>query len=445
MPAQATSTPTQAATAPPQATAATQATTAPAQSASQISGQAVNLELWHDDWGELYNKLMTKIGDDFTKENPRITVKWTFNAQNRDKLLTAYAAGTGPDIAEITVYGGQCAAFMDRGLFKALDDYWKTAGITPDKFIPSFAKICQYKGKILLEPGGADYQAVWYNKALLKAAGIEEPPKTWDEFAQQAVKLTKKDANGNIQQFGWAPGSLDLIVMSFGGSWMNEDNTQVTANSPENLRAAEWMANLAKQIDASKVRNFVSGQPGLYQGGNPFATGKQGFIFDGFWTYDALDKYAPRIDYVIVPQPTVSGKADETKNYPIEGWGWGVSSHGKNPDAAWQVTKYAMYDQAARMGAETLNWPTPLAAQAEFKDLLLKSISQNDRYVPYHHVFEEGYRSGTKFFPISVISPKYADEIARTSDAIILGKASPKEALDQLQKLMEDELAKSKS
>ena len=60
-------------------------------------------------------------------------------------------------------------------------------------------------------PEKVDNRVLFYNKDLLKRAGYVDgkgearPPKTWDELADMAVKLTERDSSGAIKRLGFAP------------------------------------------------------------------------------------------------------------------------------------------------------------------------------------------------------------------------------------------------
>jgi len=54
---------------------------------------------------------------------------------------------------------------------------------------------CTYQGKQYCYPIGTNSVGLFYNKAMLKAAGLQ-PPTTWDELAADAKKLTKPPVYG---------------------------------------------------------------------------------------------------------------------------------------------------------------------------------------------------------------------------------------------------------
>ena len=45
------------------------------------------------------------------------------------------------------------------------------------------------------------------------------------------------------------------------------------------------------------------GQTGM----NPFWTGKVGFVFDGNWILNDLDKYKPTFEWGVAPMPSAEG------------------------------------------------------------------------------------------------------------------------------------------
>ncbi len=62
-------------------------------------------------------------------------------------------------------------------------------------------------GKLYFFPTNWNNVVVFYNKDLFDAAGIPYPKKswTWSEFLDAAQKLTKRDASGQVTQYGMRP------------------------------------------------------------------------------------------------------------------------------------------------------------------------------------------------------------------------------------------------
>lgn len=75
-----------------------------------------------------------------------------------------------------------------------------------DNHFISMVKDSQLNGKYYAQPTAVRTLALFWNKDLFKAVGLDPdtPPATWDEVLTDAQKLTKRDAQGNLQQEGYA-------------------------------------------------------------------------------------------------------------------------------------------------------------------------------------------------------------------------------------------------
>jgi multiple sugar transport system substrate-binding protein len=121
-----------------------------------------------------------------------------------------------------------------------------------------------YEDKVYAVPKDSDDPALYYNKDLFDAAGLEYPAPdvenawTWDEFVEVAKQLTL-DRSGNnasnpnfnpedIGQYGidfqrWWGGWMTAIYMG-GNDFANEDGTALTINEPDAVDALQKFQDL---------------------------------------------------------------------------------------------------------------------------------------------------------------------------------------------------------
>ncbi len=96
---------------------------------------------------------------------------------------------------------------------------------------------------------------LFYNKAMLKAAGFDGPPKTWDELANvYAPKLTDKQkgvygyalqsARGETQ----TADAFARFMWPWGGSFINIANKTVEVNNPKAVAGIEFRHSLLKSM-----------------------------------------------------------------------------------------------------------------------------------------------------------------------------------------------------
>jgi len=429
----------------PAATPTAQVVVPPATAAGGAA-PPVTIEVLWENWGELFNKKMSSIGDAFTKDAaPNITVKWDFAENNKEKLLASVAAGTPPD-ATITSYI-ENATYAAKGTFMPLDDLLAEAGLGQKDFVPGMWDTSIWEGKLYAIPGGADAKFLVYSKDVYRDAGLdpEAPPKTVDEFREHALKILKKDAQGNIERLGYAPIATDMRywVPLWGGDWYDPATKKVTANSPKVVEAWQWVLDYANEIGLDKVTAWMDANPGIQSEASPFCVKKEAFFSDGWWVYDTLDTFAPKIDYGVAAWPTLHGIPEERKNWVIQGWMLAIPKGSKHVNEAWQFIKYGFVDQAWAMACRSLNGISVPGQMAQMSKCVKEEIlGTTNRMVPYFDIYNEMLSLGTKHWPVMTASAFYWDEMKRIYDFVIRGQKQVKEALDELTESVQKELDK---
>ncbi len=402
----------------------------------------VTLNVWWEDWGQVYNDLMKPIGNSYMEENPNITVEWSFQPQWREKFLTAIAAGTAPDAT--MVRPNDLIGLALDGTFLPLDAYFVQTGLKRTDFITAMYDSCLWDGKLYALPGGADFNDIYYNKDVFKDVGLdpEQPPVTLGELVEQSLMILKVDNTGAIERLGWSPGSGDLswLMPLFGGSLYDIPNRKITANDPKNVECLEWVKAYVDQLDVNQLAAFNQSLPDFWSPGNSFASKRTAFRWDGYWTYETLDQYAPDIQYGICFTPTMNGKLEERVNYFVTGWLVGIPSQVKQADQGWAFLKYGWVDQAWKMGCETLNGCCVLAEMDTYQECVMDKLGPDNRMTPYFHIFTEHGKAATRFAPPTPVTTKYMDELGRVYDYVMRGEKTAKAALDELTDTIQSEL-----
>jgi len=120
----------------------------------------------------------------------------------------------------------------------------------------------------------------------------------------------------------------------------------VTADHPGNVAALNWLKSYVAELDPNQLAAFTGSLPDFWSPGNSFASMKSAFYFSGYWTYDAMNQFAPEVDYGVSFWPTLKGTPEERANYVIDGWMVGIPTGAKQAAAAWDFLKYAFVDNA---------------------------------------------------------------------------------------------------
>jgi len=214
------------------------------------AAQAVEIEYWQYVF-ETRVKAMDELIANFEKANPDIKVKQTTfpYADYQTRVVAANMGGKGPDVMQL--FYGWLDKFVAGKLLQPLPtDMFPHDKIESDFFpiVTAMKRGENYYGL----PTAVRSLALFYNKKLLKDAGIETPPKTLDEFVKAGIATTKRDAAGNLivagttldmagQDHQWW---REILVRQYGGAPYSDDNKKVTYNSEAGVKALKFYTDL---------------------------------------------------------------------------------------------------------------------------------------------------------------------------------------------------------
>ena len=169
------------------------------------------------------------------------------------KLDASLIAGTQPDIVQGPV--SEVSRYVPLGAVSAIDDYL-TADDKKD-ILPIIVKESTFNGKDYLWPWRLAFGGgVWLNATLWKAHGVgdllptnETRDWSFDDFLK-GLKATTVTSGNSTSLYGIVMAadvtvySLNQFLLSSGASLYNDDESKFTLNSPEGVKALEWLLAL---------------------------------------------------------------------------------------------------------------------------------------------------------------------------------------------------------
>ena len=235
----------------------------------EITGP-VTLTLWHALTSDPQKGALEAAVKKFNETNGKgITVQAVVQGnytQLYQKTLGAIQAGALPELAH--AYESFVADYTKADVVVDLDPYVnsKKNGLDQaskdDIYKPYFDtnRFAQYGNKLLSFPFTKSLAVMYTNLDVLKANGISAAPKTWDEWEQDVMKTTKKDASGKTTQYGYA-GTTDAsyfnaMVLARGGKIMNDDNKTVAWAGAQGLATLQMLKRLYDGGYAYTPTNF---------------------------------------------------------------------------------------------------------------------------------------------------------------------------------------------
>jgi len=418
------------------ATAAACSSQTPAASTSSASGE-VTYWLWDSNQQPVYQK----VADAFHAANPNITVKITQYSWDDywTNVTNGFVANTAPDV--FTNHLSKYPEFVTQGQLLALDDALKADGVKTDIYQKGLADLwVGQDGKRYGLPKDFDTVSIFYNKDLVKAAGVAEADLatlTWNPtdggtYEKTIAHLTVDNSGKRGDEAGFDKSKVKVYGLGLdGGSgggngqtqwsmytgttgWTVTDKnpwgTHYNYDKPEFQNTMTWMRSLIEKGYMPSLES-VTGQSSA----DIFGAGKFAMITNGSWMINQMFGYKG-INTGLAPVPTgPNGKRSSMYN----GLADSVWAGSKNQSAAIKWVEYLGSAAAQNIvGASGVVFPAiPSGTDAAGTAFGAKNIDVNSSFLVH-------IKDGTTFlFPITDHASQVTGIIQPAVDAVFTGKA----------------------
>jgi multiple sugar transport system substrate-binding protein len=262
------------------------------------------------------------VADEFQVANPPITVKITYAPKNTDSARAVVIDALRPGAPNPPdIYLGDViwpAEFASQGRALPLDDQFDQAFWS--RFEPELVRSVTYQGRIYAAPFFADQGMLFYRKDL-----VPTPPRTWEALARDARDLVRR---GRVQYgYAWQGAEYEgltcvwtEVLADAGGRTLTADGTRSAINSPEALKALQFLRGLVTDgTSPPGVTGFEESEASQL-----FATGRAAFLRGWNTAYSRLA--APnnpdnplRGKVAVAPLPTFAGRPGRGHS-TVGGW-----------------------------------------------------------------------------------------------------------------------------
>ena len=393
----------------------------------------IHVTYW-EKWTGIEFDAIKKVVDEFNRSQDKIHVDLLSVSGIHNKTLMATAAGVPPDVAGL--FGPNVAQYFHDRAVIPLDEMCAEAGISRDDYIPIYWDICTFEGRVYALPATPASTALHYNTRLFKEAGLSRPPETIEEMDAYAAKLTKTNAKGEIvqagfmhQEPGWWNWGWGFV---FGGElWDGE--SKITCDSPDNVRAFEWLQSYSKKYGVSKLQTFKSGFGAFASPQNAFLSEKVAMVLQGGWMGNFIDQFNPSLQWAAAPFPYPSDRPD-LKGRTFADLDILVIPRGaKHPKEAFEFIKFVSSQKGMEMLCLGQTKHSPLAKSSpEFY-----ATHPN----PFIRLFTDMPKSESVVSPPKIaIWPEYSSEMRNAFDQIFVEGKDPQQVLSNVRVRMQPAL-----
>ncbi|MBV8330062.1 MAG: ABC transporter substrate-binding protein [Verrucomicrobia bacterium] len=398
-----------------------------------VYGQT-ELKFWvNSSLGATEKDAYQKAAQEFEQKNPKYKVKVEVvpgSETDIAKLMTAVRSGAGPDIAVIDRF--TVAQRAATGLLVDLTPLIAKEGkdVSQEYSEGPWQEVL-YQKKVYALPTNTDARVLFYNKKLLKEAGIDvsefDPargPMDPKRFQEIAFKLNQTDSSGAYTRIGFVPwleqGWGYTWGYAFGGNFFDFANCKVTATDPGVVKGYQFLYDWAKALGPQKAKTFVDtywqwpSVGTLPDAQMPFFTGRVAFVITGNWVFATMKNVAPNLDYGVTYIPAPNG----LKTTWSGGWSVAIPQGTKNLDAAYELLRFVAGEEGQRL---LVKYATSLPTNKAL-------LADKDLFAPEYSLF-------LSLLPISKSRPPvpvgalYWDKLKDAEEAVIANSQSPEDAL----------------
>lgn len=366
-----------------------------------------------------YNKSQSEV------EVETVTLEW---AEYYTKLVTAVAAGKGPDIG--ISHTSKLPEIVDQGLATELDPLADSINLDWGTFNQNILDATIFEGQHYAVPIDTHPIVFYYNKKHLDAAGLldDEGKPIMENTAQGFIDfMSKIKANAaDVTTFAFPTAGDDpfrlwwALYHQLGGSdVVSDDLSSPEIDMDKAIEAANFMKDLYKeQFIPLNLEDF-------YQ---PFQAGNAATIITGVWATGTFEG-TEDLDFGVIPLPQLFDQEatwgdSHTIFLPIQ-----EKDDPEKAQAALDFANFIAEQGQIWTGAGHIPSKTTVVESQEFLDL------------PYRSDYVKAAQQ-VKFAKQSTKSWPIKDSIIRNLDTIWADKATPEEAFEKLESEIAELLSK---
>jgi multiple sugar transport system substrate-binding protein len=321
-----------------------------ASTSSTSSGKVADIT-WQTMWSGATLKLLSQMVTTFNRTHPDIHVTESNipSATGDAKLLSEISAGDPPDV--FTEWNPVLGEYAADGSIQSMAPYLKGkyAGLEKWEY-PIALDGGLYQKKLYAIPMSMNSWALYYNKSMLKAAGLASPPTSLAQLYADQAKEWKLSGN-KLEQIGFYPdyaAGFEYYGSFFGAvNCFSSAGKYAFASCAGARNEAKFFATYDK-YPYSDVAAMETAY-GAVAGGDDdaFVAGKEGFDMDGPWEGaenipDTNPKMVGNFGVVAFPGTEPGPSTFGQGNYNI------IPKGASDPSAAFTfITWLAGYDNTA--------------------------------------------------------------------------------------------------
>ena len=350
----------------------------------------------------------TALVKQFNQANPGITAKLLEFSTSADEQRASFVQRQEAKSGECDVFYSDVIWTAEFASQKWLYDMTPYLQSKKSELIPATLKTVDYAGKLWGVPQQTDAAFLYYRDDQ-----VQTPPTTW----QQVYDVAKQNDGIVYQGAPYEGLTCDFLELAFaaGGKVLSDDGKKSAINSPQNVKALQFMADGVKNgIAANGVTTYMEEESRRY-----FESGKATFMRNWPYAYSLGEKKGTKVagKFKVMPFPQFEGGG---KAAILGGHNFVISTFTKNPGAALKLTDFFISPEVQKIEFTDYSLAPTLASVYDDPDVQKK-------YAFAKELKESVAQAQAR--PVSPVYPQISQAIYENVNAALSGKSSPADAM----------------
>jgi multiple sugar transport system substrate-binding protein len=357
---------------------------------------------------------------EFNKANPGLTAKLLEFPESADEQRNQFIQRQRAKSADCDVFESDVVWTAEFASQKWLLDMTPYIEKRKAEFVPSTLSSVTYDGKVWGVPRVTDAGLLYYRKDKVKSV-----PATWQDVYKEA-----KSGNGIVYQGASYEGlTVNFLELAFaaGGKILSDDGKKSVIDSPENLKALQFMVDGIKDGAAPKAVTTYMEE----EARRTFEAGRADFERQWPYAYALGNMKGSKVKgkFEVAPYPEFEGGG---KAAILGGHNSVVSAYSKNPGGALKLIDYLTSEK--RMTKNAVKFSKTPTLTASYDDPAVKKA------LPFIDELKQAVEQA-KSRPVSPVYSQISQAIYKNVNNALSGSTDPKAALAKAQDDMDKALA----
>jgi len=318
-------------------------------------------------WGYWDGDVAAQINEIVTAFNEKTGHNVQYVAQP-DMMNSFQAAVISNEVPDIMLWdASEVRRYARMGQLLSIDDFIASAGIPKSDFNDECIRELTVEDKLYGLPMNIDIWGMYVNMGILRQAGINEPPSTWDEVKEAAIAAMKVEGVKVGLNMRFAPYLFNSFYTANNGQPLSDDGLTVNLDN----KALQVLKYFQELIDAGVYTTSYAAEGG----GDGFLTGEEAMTFWPTSMLRTYKTYGDQIDFTFMPIP--QGRAEGAKSGGVQtSWCLVIPAASKHARVAQEFVAFALHNEE-----NSLKWCDIVGGFSALKSVQNDEKFVNDKYL----------------------------------------------------------------